>query len=240
MSGKDNDEYNDDVASSPCFMHEADPAYMWASDATTPETAPIQPADLKLWRNTERARLIKDRLSIPTKSRRLHDARITESLETALGTVEGLTVSAYWPFRGEPNLLPFLEGVEARGGHCALPVAIALGQPLIFRAWATGEPLERGVWNIPIPGEQAPVVIPDVVIAPVIGFDPAGYRLGYGGGFFDRTLAALAEKPRVFGVGYGQAALPTIHPQWHDIPMDIVITENGPVSSTLKAKSAPT
>lgn len=66
-----------------------------------------------------------------------------------------------------------------------------------------------------------------MVIAPVVGFDPICYRLGYGGGLFDRTLAAMPERPRVFGVGYKQAAIPTIYPQPHDIPMDIVVTEDG-------------
>jgi 5-formyltetrahydrofolate cyclo-ligase len=103
---------------------------------------------------------------------------------------------------------------------------IARGQPLLFRAWSRGAPLQRGVWKIPVPVEDAEVVQPDVVIAPVVGFDPACYRLGHGGGFFDRTLAVLPKRPRVFGVGYGEAAIATIFPQPHDIPMDLVVTED--------------
>lgn len=71
--------------------------------------------------------------------------------------------------------------------------------------------------------------MPDVVIAPVVGYDPACYRLGYGGGFFDRTLASLPARPRVIGVGYGAARVPTIYPQMHDIPMDLIVTEAGTV-----------
>jgi 5-formyltetrahydrofolate cyclo-ligase len=80
------------------------------------------------------------------------------------------------------------------------------------------------VWNIPVPkyGEE---VYPDVVIAPVVGYDQSAYRLGYGGGFFDRTLAAIPKQPLVIGVGYSHAAIPTIHPQPHDIPMDKIVTE---------------
>ena len=87
-----------------------------------------------------------------------------------------------------------------------------------------GDRLEKGVWNIPIPAEGTPV-IPDVVLAPVVGFDPQNYRLGYGGGFFDRTLAALPAKPLVIGLGYASQAIATIYPQPHDIAMDRIVTE---------------
>jgi 5-formyltetrahydrofolate cyclo-ligase len=99
---------------------------------------------------------------------------------------------------------------------------IQAGHPLEFRAWAPGEPLERGVWNILVPSD-GPAVFPDVVIAPVVGFDAENYRLGYGGGFFDRTLAAMPRKPLVLGIGYAEARIDTIYPQPHDIPMDRII-----------------
>jgi 5,10-methenyltetrahydrofolate synthetase len=89
---------------------------------------------------------------------------------------------------------------------------------------AQGEPLERGVWNILVLA-QGPAVQPEIVIAPLVGFDEAGYRLGYGGGFYDRTLAAMPGKPFVVGVGYCEARIPTIHPQPQDIPMDIIVTD---------------
>lgn len=78
-----------------------------------------------------------------------------------------------------------------------------------------------------MPPADAEAVVPDAMIVPVVGFDSACHRLGYGGGFFDRTLAALPRRPRVIGVGYGQAVIATIHPQPHDIPMDVVVTEQG-------------
>ena len=84
--------------------------------------------------------------------------------------------------------------------------------------------MERGVWNILVPS-RGPSVQPDVVIAPVVGFDEAKYRLGYGGGFFDRTLAALSKRPFVVGVGYAQSRIQTIYPQAHDIPMDLIVTD---------------
>ena len=85
-----------------------------------------------------------------------------------------------------------------------------------------------GIWDIPTP-VSGPETLPDVVIAPVVGFDSAGYRLGYGGGFFDRTLAALERRPRAIGIGYEQARLPTIYPQPHDIAMTAMVTEAGTV-----------
>ena len=80
------------------------------------------------------------------------------------------------------------------------------------------------MWNIPIPA-QGPEVIPDIVIAPVVGFDRSCYRLGYGGGFFDRTLAAIGARARAIGVGYALQEIPTIYPQRYDIPMRFVLTE---------------
>jgi 5,10-methenyltetrahydrofolate synthetase len=81
-----------------------------------------------------------------------------------------------------------------------------------------------GLWNIPCPARRH-VVTPDLMLAPLVGFDWANYRLGYGGGYFDRTLAAFSRRPTVVGVGYEFGALETIHPQPHDIPMDMVLTD---------------
>ena len=105
----------------------------------------------------------------------------------------------------------------------ALPVVIEKAHPLIFRTYRPGDRLEKGIWNIPIPAEGDPVT-PDITIAPLVGVDPQNYRLGYGGGFFDRTLASLPKKPLVIGVGYEMQRIPTIHPQPHDIPMDRIVT----------------
>jgi 5-formyltetrahydrofolate cyclo-ligase len=109
-------------------------------------------------------------------------------------------------------------------------VVIASGQPLIFRLWKPGDVLAKGVYDIPYPA-SGDGVVPDVALVPMNGFDAGGYRLGYGGGFFDRTLAALrtggATRPVAIGVTYELARMATIHPQAHDIPMDYVVTEHG-------------
>jgi 5-formyltetrahydrofolate cyclo-ligase len=99
--------------------------------------------------------------------------------------------------------------------------------PLIFREWHPGVALEKGVLDIPFPGPASPEVQPDAALVPMVGFDEAGYRLGYGGGFFDRTLAAMPRKPVAIGVAFELSRMETIFPQPYDVPMDWVVTERG-------------
>lgn len=207
-----------EYASPACAMHETDPAYMGLN-------AP-RGEDVMRWRKAERARRIAARTALPVDVRREHTTRIIAFLEELIEPAPGLIVSAYWPMRGEPDLRPLIERLTARGARCALPVVAERAGPLEFRAWAPGERLERGVWNIPVPAAGA-ALVPNVVLAPVVAFDRECYRLGYGGGYFDRTLAALTHPPRVLGVGYALAAIPTIYPQPHDVPMEAVVTEEG-------------
>ncbi|WP_353641055.1 5-formyltetrahydrofolate cyclo-ligase [Mesorhizobium sp. WSM2239] len=204
-------------ASPPCFLHELQPGHS-ASHAD-----PVAWADVARWRKAERARLIEARLAIPAEIRADMANTIAEGLDAEIGNVSGKTVSLYWPFRGEPDLRQWMASIVERGGRAALPVVVEKAHPLVFRAYKPGDRLEKGVWNIPIPAEGESV-IPDVVISPLVGVDPANYRLGYGGGFFDRTLAALPRKPLVIGVGYDMQRIATIYPQPHDIPMDRIVT----------------
>ena len=206
-------------ASPPCFLHELDPDYRPPADRDA-----MAWADVARWRKAERARLIEARLAIPADVRAAMAQEIAAGLDAAIGDLSGRLVSLYWPFRGEPDMRPWMASVIARGGAVALPIVVEKAQPLIFRAYRPGDRLEKGVWNIPVPAEGDPV-LPDVVIAPVVGVDPQNYRLGYGGGFFDRTLAAMPRKPMVIGIGYEMQRIPTIYPQAHDIPMDRIVTE---------------
>ena len=192
------------------------------------------PGDLKNLRRDQlpllaeevRERLIQARRALHVETRRAVAADIADRLDTALGEVAGRTVGCYWPIRGEPDLRPWIASLGERGAVCALPVVVRLGEPLLFHRWRPGERLVPGHWNIPVPAEPVPVV-PDLVIAPLVGFDAGCYRLGYGGGFFDRTLAGLRGRVRAVGVGYAAARLATIFPQWHDVPMDLLVTEDG-------------
>jgi 5,10-methenyltetrahydrofolate synthetase len=214
------DEEERGYASPACFMHEVDPAYFGLSPSPDRRTW----AEVAAWRKAERGRLIKARLELAVAERRSFSEQIAAGLDRLIGDPSGRTISFYWPFRGEPDLRDWMSGVHGCGGRCSLPVVVTRHQPLVFRQWEPGARLDRGVWNIPIPADGGEVA-PDIVIAPVVGFDATCYRLGYGGGFFDRTLAAMPVKPRIIGVGYAQAAMATIVPQHHDIPMDVIVTE---------------
>jgi len=201
-----------EYASPPCSLH---------------ELGELERTDVMRWRKAERARLIAERLAIPSRAHRDLSERIAHRLAEAIGDPAGLILSTYAPFRGEPGLTSLVANVVAHGGRHALPVVIERGQPLVFRLWAPGEPLEPGIWNIPQPPASAAAVVPDVIIAPIVGFDRDCYRLGYGGGFYDRTLASLPTRPRVFGVGYARAILSTIYPLPHDVRMTSIVTEDG-------------
>ncbi|MER9438263.1 5-formyltetrahydrofolate cyclo-ligase [Mesorhizobium sp. M0618] len=214
MANDRDDDAPAQYSSPPSFMHELDPQFRAPSSDWT---------DVRRWRKAERERLIAARLAVSADARTVMSQSIAESLDAIIGEIAGRMVSLYWPFRGEPDLRPWMASINERGGRTALPIVIEKGQPLIFRAYKAGDRLEKGVWNIPIPAEGDPV-LPDIVISPIVGIDPQNYRLGYGGGFFDRTLAAMPFKPLVIGVGYELQRIATIYPQPHDIPMDRVVT----------------
>jgi len=203
-------------ASPPCFAHELTPE---APAIVDPATA----RDVKGWRRAERERLIAGRLATPAADRAEAARRIAATLDRMVRPEPGIAIALYWPFRGEPDLRRWMRAAVEAGARLALPVVVAKARPLVFREWVPGCRMARGVWNIPTPAEGAEIA-PDVVIAPLVGFDPGCYRLGYGGGFYDRTLAAMPVRPMVIGVGFETAALPTIHPQPHDVPMDAIVT----------------
>ncbi|RFC63925.1 MULTISPECIES: 5-formyltetrahydrofolate cyclo-ligase [Mesorhizobium] len=207
-----------EYASPPCFMHEL------AADFRTVASPSDSWRDVSRWRIAERKRLIDERLALDADERQAKSVRIAGRLDTVIGRPSGRTVGTYWPFRGEPDLRNWGIKIIERGGRIALPVVIQKGWPLEYRIWSPGDPLERGIWNMLVPS-RGPAVLPDVVIAPVVGFDDARYRLGYGGGYFDRTLAIMARKPLIVGVGYTQSRLPSIYPQPHDIGMDVIVTD---------------
>jgi 5-formyltetrahydrofolate cyclo-ligase len=193
----------------------------------------MTPAETLAWRKEQRAHLIPARVAIPDGTRDAWTKRIIASLEPIVMAVDG-PVSFYWPFRGEPNLRPLMRRMVAAGKIVALPVVQQQRQPLEFRPWTPGCEMLLGVWNIPIPDTKERVT-PRLLLAPVVGFDPQRYRLGYGGGYFDRTLASSSSARTVIGVGYDSQALATIHPLTHDIPMGRIVTESG-----FRHEAAPT
>ena len=198
------------------------------------QTLPLPSDQVKSWRKNERERLIRERQAITSEQRHRWDAHIVQILGQVIKEIDCAVLSIYWPFRGEPDLRPLLADLRANDVIVALPVVVEKGKPLQFREWKEGDQLLRGVWNIPYPA-KGKLVQPEVALAPVVGFDRAAYRLGYGGGFFDRTLAALGDSVRALGIGYSQAEVPTVYPQPHDIPMSAIITESGVIKPPARA-----
>ena len=186
----------------------------------------MEGAELKAWRRSERQRLLALRTGTASAERREWGQQIEATLRAVLYERPGITLGVYWPFQAEFDPRPLIDGLIAAGSAVALPVVVDKKGPLEYRAWRPGEKLVSGVWNIPVP-EQRQVVIPQAVLAPLVGFDEDCYRLGYGGGYFDRTLAALSPRPLAIGVGFGLSRLETIYPQHFDIPMNLIVTEGG-------------
>jgi 5-formyltetrahydrofolate cyclo-ligase len=137
-------------------------------------------------------------------------------------------VSAYFPLEGEPSTLPLLESLAAAGVKTALPVTGKLGTPLVFRLWRPGEPTVQGKMAIEEPLAAAQEAAPDLLFVPLAAFDRSGHRLGYGAGFYDRTLTSLrAQKPIcAVGVAYASQELPEIPNEAHDESLDYVLTEH--------------
>lgn len=210
-----------ELASSPCFAAEVDPA---CADL-------LQAQDVARWRKAERVRLLAERAALSVDYRHAASEQVSLHLNRLViarfGSVKGLTISAWWPIKAELNLRHWLTDLVVRGAQVALPVVLTPAAPLVFRLWTPECKMVQGFWKIPIPAD-GPEVVPDVALAPVVGWDAAGYRLGYGGGYFDRTLAALHPLAYAIGVGLDAARVDTIFPQPYDIRMDAIATETGP------------
>jgi 5-formyltetrahydrofolate cyclo-ligase len=181
-------------------------------------------AAVQSFRKARRADLLARRAALSFHDRQGYAESLTAHLLTALDVNAYPVLGFYWPIRGELDLRGFARRHAEAGHSAALPVIVAKNAPVEFWQWEPSSAMQRGVWNIPVPAERR-VVAPDALLIPLVGYDAAGYRLGYGGGYYDRTLAALTPRPLCIGVGYDESALATIHPQPHDVQMDWIVTE---------------
>jgi 5-formyltetrahydrofolate cyclo-ligase len=136
-------------------------------------------------------------------------------------------VSAFHPYLSEISTVELLAKLVAEGWTTALPIVVGKELPLMFRTWTPGEPLVSGLWDIQIPADAAPEVEPDVLLVPMLAFDRKGYRLGYGGGFYDRTLAKLRAVKLVtaIGVAYAGQEIKAVPYDARDQPLDWIMTE---------------
>jgi 5-formyltetrahydrofolate cyclo-ligase len=180
---------------------------------------------LARWRREQREQLLAARLAMSTEAHRTASCAIAERLSRHLQEHRPATLAGYWPIRREFNPLPLMQQLLASGVRIALPATPSKQASLEFRLWYPGTALGVGAYGIPYPSHGAPV-LPDTLLIPLLGYDVQGYRLGYGGGFYDRTVAALARRPHLVGLGFAAARLPSIRPQPHDARMDWIITED--------------
>ena len=182
--------------------------------------------EIRAWRRAERTRLIAARMAAPAAQRRGWSQEIEHHLAEVFAKHKPRRVGFYWPFRAEFDARPIIQRLVAAGIEAALPAVLAPKTAMEFRRWTPDCAMESGVWDIPTPKDRI-VVHPDLVLAPLVGFDGERYRLGYGGGYFDLTLAALDPRPLAVGVGFELGRLATVYPQPHDIAMTAVVTEAG-------------
>ena len=187
----------------------------------------MQHAELMAWRKQLRAELLARRQAVPAEALHAWRLAIDRHLEFGFPGLAKGVVAFCWPIRNEYDARHLLRRLRERGATAALPVVLAPKTPLVFREWHPGVELAVGKLDIPYPKSSAELA-PDTVLLPMNGFDSEGYRLGYGGGFFDRWLAA---HPGVTAVGLAWAASEIARAEFapapHDRPLDIVVTERG-------------
>ena len=186
----------------------------------------MNPDEIRQWRKAERVRLLGAREGIAAGDRREWNEAITRFVIEGFAYLEHVLIGFCWPFKGEPDPRFAVRHFRDHGARAALPVVVEKRAPLQFREWWPGVATSRGVFDLPVP-EGTETVQPDALLIPPIGFDARGYRLGYGGGYFDRTLASMTPQPLRIALAYEISRIPTIHPQPHDIAMDFVVTERG-------------
>lgn len=187
--------------------------------------------DWKKLRKQQRINLIELRKTVSKQDHRNWSEAITASLQQGFPVLQKSCIGLYWPVHGEYDPRPAMEYFLKFGASLALPIVTNKHEPLSFHKWWPDAPTKKGAYNISIPDNTEPAVI-DAAIIPMVGFDQQGYRLGYGSGFFDRTLAASKLRPLVIGIAFELLHLNSINPQSHDIPMDFIITEAGIYQST--------
>jgi 5-formyltetrahydrofolate cyclo-ligase len=180
-------------------------------------------------RRALRQALLERRRAMPRDQWMRHSTRICELLQVGFPQLTAMRVGFCWPLHQEPDLRPLIDDwlQEGRAGFNALlPVVIDTQQALAFRSWSPDTAMTVDRHGIPAPA-AGDFLLPQALLIPVIGFDAAGYRIGYGGGYFDRTLASLCPRPLAIGVGFEIARLDSIRPGPHDQALDAMVTEAG-------------
>ena len=179
-----------------------------------------------------RKALIEERLNLPDRLQRAD--LLQQVLRIWLVGRPHHVIGAYWPIKGEFDPLPALHRWKEDGELLDEPLPRRIGLPVVdkvhgtltFWAWYPGCPMEEDAYGIPKP-KGTEMVVPTLLFVPCLGYGPGGFRLGYGGGFYDRTLAALSPKPFTVGLGYSHGWLPDLEFEPHDVPLDALLNDNG-------------
>jgi len=183
-------------------------------------------ADSSVFRTALRREKLAARTALDEKTRTSLSARIEKHLADLLTPLPPQTLSFCAPVRGEFDVRPLVSLLIERGWRAAMPVVEVANAPMSFRTWTPSSVMTSDRHGIPIPA-KGQTTVPDIVLLPLVAFDPQGFRLGYGGGYFDRTLATLVPRPLAIGVGFELARVADVRPHRHDIPLDAVVTEAG-------------
>ena len=175
-----------------------------------------------------REQMLSERLRLTPDQWAHYSQTLSLNLADCLGRLgmpqPGQVVGLCWPFKQEPDVRPQAELWAANQVLLALPVVVQPGEPLLFRRWVPNQAMAEDCYGIPVPatGEW---LVPDILLLPGNAFDREGYRLGYGGGFFDRTLAVWPRRPLVLGLTFDEYLVETVYPESHDQVVDWVVTE---------------
>lgn len=163
----------------------------------------------------------------PDAAERLRQNAVDGLLPLAARGSQGVVVSGYWPLPGEIDVMVLLTHLDGQGCVCALPVVVARDAPLAFRRWRPGVALEEGPFHTRHPVAEAPEVRPDVLLVPLLAFDADGYRLGYGGGYYDRTIGGLRQtgSPVAVGAAFAGQQVDGVPRDRYDQPLDWIVTE---------------
>ena len=200
------------------------------STVPSPETPAEDTPEARLaCRKALRKTLVERRQALPADELARMTASVCTHLRREFPELARMRVGFCWPMLNEPDLRPLIETWIREGdpGFVALlPVVVAPKTPLAFRAWTPQTPMVKDRYGIETPAEGE-FIVPQALLIPVNAFDAAGYRIGYGGGFFDRTLATTQPKPLSIGVGFELARVDSIRPEAYDMPLDAMVTEAG-------------
>ncbi len=181
------------------------------------------------WRRELRRQAIDRRMALSGEECAQRSRAICVHLQAHFPQLAALRVGFCWPMKNEPDLLPLLAAWQAAGSTsfaALLPVVVDAKAALAFRAWTLDTPMTEDRYGIPTPS-AGDFLVPQALLIPLVAFDAAGFRLGYGGGFFDRTLTSLNPRPLAIGVGFELCRVDTIRPEPHDQRLDAIVTEAG-------------